>query len=81
MVSGIELTNGMGSLFVHPGQPNAFSLNDDAGYHPLRFIEKQIIMLEIPNAFMKQGDGYPLIYTYCEVYAPRDMTTNVCERH
>ena len=46
---------------------------------PLVFAEKQMISVSIPNAFLFESDRISIPYTYCEVYAPAEVTTNVCD--
>ena len=43
---------------------------------PHVFAEKQIISVEIPNAYMEGGEEV-IPYTYCEVFAPSDIVTQV----
>ena len=43
---------------------------------PLMYIEKQIIAVTIENAHLGGGE-MAIPYTYCEVYAPLEIKTNV----
>ncbi len=43
---------------------------------PLMYIEKQIIAVTIENAYLGGGE-MAIPYTYCEVYAPLEIKTNV----
>ncbi len=45
---------------------------DDA---PLLFVEKQVVAVKIEPAFVEGASAIP--YSYCEVYAPSDIITNV----
>ena len=46
---------------------------------PLLFIEKDIITVTINDVYMEGSGAVP--YTYCEVYAPLDISTHVwCPR-
>ena len=48
---------------------------------PLMFIEKQVISVSIPSAFLEGGDDQGEVaipYTYCEVFAPTELMTKVC---
>ena len=45
---------------------------------PLKFVSKQLIAVSIPNAYFGGNGVYALPHTYCEVYAPIGLTTNVC---
>ena len=49
---------------------------------PLLFVEKQIIAVTIPSAFLEGGSGQgevPIPYTYCEVFAPTELMTKVSD--
>jgi hypothetical protein len=58
------------------GQPQPFVLEGPGEDSPLLFIEKDIITVTIENVFMDGHGAVP--YTYCEVYAPTDISTHVC---
>ena len=45
---------------------------------PNLYLEKQIVAITIPNAFVTEGDRVAIPFTYCEVYAPVDIMTNAC---
>ena len=48
---------------------------------PLLFVEKQVVSVTIPDAHVMEGDRVAIPYTYCEVYAPVDIMTNVSRHH
>ena len=48
---------------------------------PLLFVEKQVVSVTIPDAYVTEGDRVAIPYTYCEVYAPVDIMTNVSRHH
>ncbi len=43
---------------------------------PHLFVEKQVIAVTIRNAYL-DGTKEAIPYTYCEVYAPREIMSNV----
>ena len=63
------------------GQPFANVLEGNARDYPLLFFEKQIIAVRIAEAHLIEGDRYGIPFSYCEVYAPRELMTNVCPMH
>ena len=44
---------------------------------PLLFVEKQVLAVTIHDAFVLAGDRSYLPHTMCEVYAVRELITNV----
>ena len=46
---------------------------------PHLFLNKQLIAVTIPDAFM-DATKEAVPFTYCEVFGPREETSNVC-RH
>ncbi len=43
----------------------------------MKFLDKEVVAVEIADAFMSDGDRMPYTYTSCEIYAPSDFRTNV----
>ena len=64
--------------YMYTGMKLAQMLDGPTFESPLLFVEKQVFAVEIPNAFMFEGDRLGIPYTYCEVYAPFESRTNVC---
>ena len=44
---------------------------------PLLFVEKQVVLVTIPDAYMDGAEGVP--YTACEVYTTSNYNTPVCK--
>ena len=44
---------------------------------PHVFVEKQVIAVTIANAFL-DGTTEAIPYSYCEVYAPTELMSDVC---
>ncbi len=63
----------------HLGPEKANVLDGDFENIPLIFKDKQVISVNIPDAFLEGGsDTYAAIpFTYCEVYAPQEHMTKV----
>ena len=61
------------------GRPSAASLEGPATDVPLLFLEKNVFAVTIPNAFIDGDEVLSLPFSYCEVYAPTSVITNVCE--
>ncbi len=47
---------------------------------PLLFLDKQIIAVDISEAYVVEAEQYQILHTHCEVFATRDYVTNVCRR-
>ena len=55
-----------------------FEQTDEQDDVPLRFVEKQILAVSIENGFMTHSEGISILHTYCEVFATRGESTDVC---
>ena len=58
------------------GVAHAKSLQGLLADVPLMFTDKQLISINIPNAYL-DGDRVAIPYTYCEVYAPLEIMSKV----
>ncbi len=76
-----ELSIIISALIVvyHLGAPRAqvFEGNIEPENTAHIFVEKQVVAVHILDAHLLQADRFALPYTYCEVYAPADVSTNV----
>ena len=45
---------------------------------PLLFIDKQVMAVDINNAFVVSESQFFLPHTHCEVYSSRSYVANVC---
>ena len=55
--------------------PQPHVLEGPAEDSPLMFSDKEVIEVNISNAYMEGAGAVP--YTYCEVYAPSELSTMV----
>jgi hypothetical protein len=67
-------------MFRILGSLNAQMPVEDATFfrYPHRFVEKQVLAIELKDGFVVESDRYTIPFTTCEVYAPRGIMTEVC---
>ena len=72
---GVSLARLQWNVMMCAGQPQPNVLEGPAEDSPLLFADKEVLEVNISNAFMEGAGAVP--YTYCEVYAPQELNTFV----
>ena len=47
--------------------------------YPNQYVEKQVLVVALPDAFLIESDHAAIPHTHCEVFAPRGIMTYVCD--